>query len=118
MACFVVPAAMGVLIHIIRKKLPSSLHVEWLATMIFGGTVGLAVEHISHGEIVPWPPFFTAMSSPNDMAAMINEMALVGIPMSIALVMAWAVIVLFYNKFYAQYLSKTKSPALSSNPLR
>ena len=70
MACFLVPAIVGMAAHSMKKKFPGHWHVNWLTAMIFGGAVGLAVEHYAHGEIVPWPPFLTAMGSPADTAAM------------------------------------------------
>jgi len=84
--------------HSARKKIPEHWHVNWLTTMIFGGAVGLAVEHYAHGEIVPWPPFLTAMGSPADTVAMLKEMAVVGMPMALALVAAWAAIVYVHNR--------------------
>jgi len=97
MACFLVPTALGVVTTAFRKKFPKRWHVNWLNSMIFGGAVALAVEHIAHGEIVPWPPFLTAMSNPADTAAMLSEMAAVGIPMTVALVAAWVVLVVAYE---------------------
>jgi hypothetical protein len=101
MACFLVPTAFGVITTALRKKFPEKWHIGWLNIMIFGGAVALAVEHIAHQEIVPWPPFLTAMSSPADTAAMFREMATVGIPMTIALVSVWIVMVVAYEKVVA-----------------
>ncbi|MCX8195182.1 MAG: hypothetical protein N3G22_03710 [Candidatus Micrarchaeota archaeon] len=98
MACFVVPTIVGLIIEKSKKKIPSHLHASWLSAMIFGGAVALSVEHIAHGEIVPWPPFLTAMATPADTAAMLSEMAAVGIPMTLALLVFWAAIVVLYNK--------------------
>lgn len=98
MACFTAPAALGVITTIFRKKFPKQWHISWLNTMIFGGAVALAVEHIAHGEIVPWPPFLTAMSNPADTAAMFGEILAVGVPMTIALAVAWAAMVIVYEK--------------------
>ncbi len=101
MACFVVPTIAGLAAHSARKRFPENWHVGWLTTMVFGGAMGLGVEHYAHGEIVPWPPFFTAMATPADTAAMLKEMAIVGIPMTVALVLAWAVLVVAYEKIMA-----------------
>lgn len=98
MACLLVPAALGVATFAFRHRFPARWRVGWLNTMIFGGAVALGVEHIAHGEIVPWPPFLTAMSSPADTAAMLGEMATVGIPMALALVVVWVVMVVVYEK--------------------
>ena len=111
MACFIVPTVAGMVAHSQKKRFPAHWHVEWLTTMIFGGAVGLAVEHFAHGEIVPWPPFLTAMANPADATAMFHEMALVGIPMTLALVAVWAVLVIAYNKFQALSKDASVSPA-------
>lgn len=69
--------------------------------MALGGALGLTIEHIIHGEIVPWPPFFTAAYSPESLAVMLEEMLLVGLPMSIALLVAWLAIEFVYRQFYS-----------------
>jgi len=101
MACFVVPTIVGLAVHSARKKFPENWHAGWLTAMVFGGAMGLGVEHYAHGEIVPWPPFFTAMATPADTAVMFKEMAVVGIPMTVALVLAWVVLVVVYEKIIA-----------------
>ncbi|MBU2100585.1 hypothetical protein KKG83_00010 [Candidatus Micrarchaeota archaeon] len=101
MACFLAPTAVGIITTVFRKKFPKKLHVNWLNTMIFGGAIALAVEHFAHQEIVPWFPFLTAMNNPADTIAMLKEMALVGIPMTIALVLAWIAMVVVYEKIIA-----------------
>ena len=101
MACFAAPAALGIVTTVFRKKFPKKWHINWLNTMIFGGAIALGVEHVAHGEIVPWPPFLTAMSNPADAAAMFGEILAVGVPMTIALVFVWVVMVVAYEKFMA-----------------
>ncbi len=98
MACFLAPSALGVITTALRNKFPKQWHIDWLNTMIWGGAVALAVEHIAHGEIVLWPPFLTAMNNPADTATMLGEMAAVGIPMTIALVLVWLVMVVAHEK--------------------
>jgi hypothetical protein len=98
MACFIVPTIVGIAVHANRKKIPAHWHPEWLVAMILGGAAGLSIEHIAHGEIVPWPPFLTAMATPESAITALNEMALVGIPMTAALVLIWAGLVYAYNK--------------------
>jgi len=107
MACFVVPTTLAILTTAFRKKFPEHLHINWLNTMIWGGAVALAVEHVAHQEIVPWFPFLTAMRTPADTAAMLKEMATVGIPMAVALIFAWMVMIIVYERFIAP----VKSPA-------
>ncbi|MCX8198105.1 MAG: hypothetical protein N3F07_02835 [Candidatus Micrarchaeota archaeon] len=109
MACFIVPTIVGIGAHLMRKKIPREWRAEWLVAMVLGGAAGLTVEHIASGEIVPWPPFFTAMASPESFAAMLEEMLLVGIPMSIAIVAAWAAIVHAHNNSY--FRKKFQLPA-------
>jgi hypothetical protein len=109
MACFLVPATLGLITTLTRKRFPARWHINWLNIMIFGGSVALAVEHVAHGEIVPWPPFLTAMASPEDTAVMLQEMATVGVPMTLALVLAWAVMVVAYNSIVS-----VKKPAGAS----
>ena len=101
MACFIVPTSVALFTTAFRKKIPEHWHIGWLNMMTWGGAVGLAVEHIAHQEIVPWFPFLTAMRSPTDTAAMLKEMATVGIPMTVALVAAWIVMVIIYERFLA-----------------
>ena len=36
----------------------------WLMNMLWGGVILLAIEHMWHGEVVPFPPFLTAMNDP------------------------------------------------------
>ncbi len=99
MACFIVPSSVAALTTVFRKKFPERWRVQWLNAMIWGGAVGLAVEHVAHQEIVPWFPFLTAMRSPAEAAAMLKEMALVGIPMTLALVGVWVVMVVVSERF-------------------
>lgn len=101
MACFLVSAAVGVFTTAFAKKVPEKYHIGWLNVMIWGSVLALLVEHIWHGEIVPWFPFLTAMSNPDDTAAMLTEMATIGIPMLLAVVGAWAVMVYVYNRYVA-----------------
>jgi hypothetical protein len=66
----------------------------WLNKMLWGGSILLAFEHLWHGEIVPWPPFLTAMKNPTDVGPMLHEIATVGTAMAITVTVAWAVLVL------------------------
>jgi len=97
MACFTVPMSLAIVIGAIRKKIPKSLHINWLLALLGGGVVALAVEHIAHGEVVMYPPFLTAMSSPADTAVMLHEMATIGVAMAIVCVAVWMAIVLYVS---------------------
>ena len=48
-----------------KHKISWSRKLKWLNTMLWGGSALLCVEHIWHGEVVPWPPFLTAMQTPS-----------------------------------------------------
>ena len=39
-----------------KHKISWSRKLKWLNTMLWGGSALLCVEHIWHGEVVPWPP--------------------------------------------------------------
>jgi hypothetical protein len=89
--------SLAIVIGAIRKKIPASYHINWLIALLGGGVVALAVEHIAHGEVVLYPPFLTAMSSPADTATMLHEMATVGVAMAIVCVAIWASMVLYVS---------------------
>lgn len=111
MACFVVSAVEAVVVTAVRKavekkeqkaeditlgqtevvRLPLSRKLKWLTNMLWGGVVLLAFEHIWHGEVVPWFPFLTAMSNPEDAAEMFHEMATIGVGMAVLVTLAWGV---------------------------
>jgi len=92
MACFLVPMALAIITSILQKTvrgLSEKLGLWKLNVMLWGGVIILAFEHIWHGEVVPWPPFLTAMSNPADIPVMLNEMATIGSTMSIAILFTW-----------------------------
>jgi hypothetical protein len=111
MACFVAPAAVAVVTTVIQKvvkKKETATTVEgstktmngkwtrrlrWLNTMMWGGAALLCLEHIWHGEVVPWPPFLTAMQTPGDAGPMLHEIATVGVTMSLVVLVAWGTMV-------------------------
>ena len=97
MACFLVPGAEAVVTTIVQKAVgkerAKKLKLGWLNTMLWGGVILLAIEHIWHGEVVPWPPFLTAMKNPADVPDMLHEMAIVGGTMSIVITLAWIMLV-------------------------
>lgn len=65
-----------------------------LTTMLYGGSLLLAIEHVWHGEVVPWFPFLTAMKNPDDTKAMLHEIATTGVSMAILVTVVWAVMVM------------------------
>ena len=54
----------GVLAAENSSKIKLSTKISWLMAMLWGGVLLLAFEHFWHGEIVPFPPFLSAMSNP------------------------------------------------------
>ena len=112
MACFIVPAVEAVVVKAVEKsakkrelaaaenhsedkqseeKLPLSVKLKWLSGMLWGGVILLLFEHIWHGEVVPWFPFLTAMSDPEDAMEMFKEMATVGVTMAVLVTAVWFV---------------------------
>lgn len=88
MACFVVPAGAAIVTTAIGKKVPEKYHLNWLNSMLWGGVVMLAVEHIAHKEIVLYPPFLTA-----GLSEILPEMLRVGVSMTLAIFLIWGIMV-------------------------
>lgn len=116
MACFLVSAAEAVVVTVASKvaekkekekaqtaaepqqegaeieaavKIPFSTKLKWLSYMLWGGAILLAFEHVWHGEVVPWFPFLTAASDPEDALEMLHEMATVGVAMALLVTVVW-----------------------------
>jgi hypothetical protein len=111
MACFLVPAGEAIVTTIVQKVVENrekkvggertkktglswSRRLSWLNKLLWGGTILLALEHIWHGEVVPWPPFLTAMETPSEVAPMLHEMATFGVAMAIAITVVWGIMIL------------------------
>lgn len=117
MACFVVPAVEAVVVTAAylaarrseqkiqapkladgnqfaqdEVKITWSKRLSWLLGLLWGGVLLLAFEHFWHGEVVPFPPFLSAMASPDDTAEMLHEMATVGVSMAVTVTAVWGVI--------------------------
>lgn len=88
MACFLVPTATAIVTAAVSKKLPEECHVNWLNAMLWGGVVMLAVEHVAHGEVVPYPPFLTA-----GLREVFPEMMRIGAPMTLAIFLIWVAMI-------------------------
>ena len=88
MACFAVPTVAAVVTTAIGKKVPEKYHLDWLNSMLWGGVVMLAVEHIAHGEVVLYPPFLTA-----GLPEVLPEMIKIGVPMTLCIFLIWGVMV-------------------------
>ena len=111
MACFLVPMGEAIATSVVQKVVEKrekkvsgertkntglnwSRKLSWLNKLLWGGTVLLALEHVWHGEVVPWPPFLTAMENPADVAPMLHEIATFGVAMAITVTVVWAIIVI------------------------
>lgn len=99
MACFLVPAAVAVVMTVCARWIPEKYHIGWLNVMLWSAVGALAVEHFWSGEVVPWFPFLTAMATPGDTSLMLNEMATIGGAMLISAVAIWAVLVLVHGRY-------------------
>ena len=131
MACFLVSATVGigtaVARHIVKRhenklelegkaQLPEKFgsDVKWskklgyLELTLFSGSFVLALEHILHGEVVPFPPFLTAANSAAETAEMFKEMGTVGVAMLGILVAAWAIGVFIVD--YFKFKKRKESP--------
>lgn len=118
MGCFVAPVVEAIATTIIKKvvdkkekeskdkgivesnpyKISWSKKLGWLNKMLWGGSLLLAFEHVWHGEIVPWPPFFTAMQNPADIPPMLHEIATIGVGMMILITLVWVIMVAIADK--------------------
>ena len=119
MACFLAPAAEAVVATVAKKiiekkeqenervsidaeqipvaeenkKCKFSTKLGWLTNLLGGGSFLLLIEHIWHGEVVPWAPFLTAMGSPEDTQEMLGEIATVGTSMAALITVVWVAMV-------------------------
>ncbi|MDO5118282.1 MAG: hypothetical protein Q4D34_07335, partial [Eggerthellaceae bacterium] len=65
--------------------------LSWLMNMLWGGVILLCIEHMWHGEVVPFPPFLTAMNDPSEIPVMLGEMGTVGVGMAVMVTVVWLV---------------------------
>jgi len=97
MACFLVPGAEAVVTTIVQKtigrEIAEKIKLKWLNTMLWGGVILLAIEHVWHGEVSMVPPFLTAMRDPSEVGVMLREMATNGVIMTIAVTLIWVIMV-------------------------
>lgn len=99
--------AVGIVTTIFRKKIPAKYHIGWFNALTLGGSAGLALEHVAHGEIVPYPPFLTAMANPADAAIMFHEIMTIGLAMLLACIAAWGI--MLYVASYIRHSTKTSA---------
>ncbi|WP_297809684.1 hypothetical protein [uncultured Helicobacter sp.] len=125
MACFVESIVVASVLSVAKKsiakqeetqknmqenshKISWSRKLGWLVNMLWGGVFLLCIEHIWHGEIVAYPPFLTAMSSPEHTQAMIYEILTIGSAQVALIVAIWTIMVVCADKMYANLASKTQ----------
>ncbi len=114
MACFLVPAAEALVTTLAEKgiekkendsekeqngaseseftvarKNPFVQKLKWLRNLLLGGSALLMFEHVWHGEVVPFFPFLTAASDPEDAMEMLHEMSTVGVSMAVLVTLVW-----------------------------
>lgn len=97
MACFIIPMIVAIVMTIIQKSAKSfaeKLKLWTLNTLLWGGVILLIIEHAWHGEVVPWPPFLTAMSSPLEISMMLHEITTIGTAMTASVFLVWSAIVM------------------------
>ena len=120
MACFTAAIPEVIAVHIIKKvvekkeaqnpstdsgKIAWSTKLSALITMLWGGIFLLAIEHIWHGEIVPFPPFLTAMQSAEETQIMLNEILLIGGAMDIFIPAVWFLGCILVDRFRAKNMA-------------
>ena len=66
-------------------------HIPALEKMLWGGSVMLIVDHILSGELSWRFPFFTAVNEVGGAEVFFRELLGVGVPMSLAISVVWAV---------------------------
>ncbi len=118
MACFLIPAAEAVITTITKKavekkekeavesglsekeevRVSLSQKLSWLNNMLWGGSALLLLEHVWHGEVVPWFPFLTNAVDAADRAEMLSEMATSGVGMAALVSLVWAGMVVVSNR--------------------
>lgn len=117
MACLLVPAAEAAAVTLLERRvaaredaaahraeepanieqlifggsIPLARKLRWLSGLLWGGSALLALEHVWHGEISPFFPFLTALSSPSEALVMLREMATVGVGMAVLVTLVWVV---------------------------
>ncbi len=87
MACFIVPMGLGIITTLLARFFPKRLNINWLNAMLWGAVAMLMVEHVAHGEIIPYPPFLTA-----GIMEVLPEMLSVGGPMTLVSASVWALL--------------------------
>lgn len=82
-------------------KIPMSVKLSWLITMLWGGIFLLAIEHLWHGEIIASPPFLSAIAT-GEVASMMEEIILIGGAIDIFIPAVWFVACMAIEKMRAK----------------
>ena len=136
MACFLVPATEAIITTIAakvlsKKEIDQQIHHEggsseivsktgfarklgWLNNMLWGGAALLALEHVWHGEVVPWFPFLTAASDASSRSEMFHEMATVGVSMAALVTVVWGIMVLVSSRLEKNASSVSSKAAVET----
>lgn len=116
MACFLVPMVLAIVTTFIQKtarNLAEKLKLGVLNALLWGGVILLALEHLWHGEITPWPPYLTAMATPSEIPVMLHEMATIGTAMSVTVVLTWIATVHLIPKIVAlRRITQMEKPSI------
>ena len=111
MACFTACVAEVLVAYGVKKVVAKSNHqkvrafsgkIQKLINLLLSGSFLLLIEHVWHGEIVPFYPFFTAAKDPESTRVMINEILTIGVSMDIAVTVIWFVAYILVPKFKKQ----------------
>lgn len=81
--------------------------IGWLMNMLWGAAILLCIEHMWHGEVVPFPPFLTAMGDPTEIPVMLGEMATVGVGMAVLVTVVWLVVIVVADAMVKRQVSST-----------
>ncbi|MCR5028831.1 MAG: hypothetical protein K6A31_06195 [Fibrobacter sp.] len=108
MSCFVVPLTEAVLTslttvvieHTYKKDSEKAIlrdtivkEGKLLSKMLWLVTGALIIDHILNGELMASYPFFTAATSPEGVATMIEEISTVGVAIAAFTTLVWGILV-------------------------
>ena len=86
-----------------EKKDTISTRLLRLSKLLFGGGILLIFEHIWHGEVIPYFPFFTAATEGSEAVnEMLYEISTTGILMTVLCTLVWGVVEIIRYKLDKQ----------------
>ena len=86
-----------------EKKDTISTRLLRLSKLLFGGGILLIFEHIWHGEVIPYFPFFTAATEGSEAVnEMLYEISTTGILMAFLCTLVWGVVEIIRYKLDKQ----------------